>query len=73
MNIFQPCGILCEVLFAAGWDFLETLLPFLFVGFWILSQVFSVFRFWWCWTTASSAAGRGNRRGTTAAAAGSQG
>ena len=44
MNIFLPCGILCEVLFAAGWDFLETLLPFLFVGFWILSQIFSVFR-----------------------------
>jgi len=44
MNIFQPGGILCGVLFAAGWDFLETLLPFLVVGFWILSQVFSVFR-----------------------------
>lgn len=32
------------VLFAAGFDWLEALLPFLFVVFWILSQVFAVFR-----------------------------
>ncbi|MFN5756628.1 MAG: hypothetical protein ACK48M_07565 [Planctomycetia bacterium] len=32
------------VLFAAGLDWLENLLPVLFVGFWILSQVFAVFR-----------------------------
>lgn len=32
------------ILFAAGFDWLESLLPFLFVGFWILSQVYSVFR-----------------------------
>jgi len=31
-------------LFAAGFDWLEAILPFLFVGFWILSQVFAVFR-----------------------------
>jgi len=31
-------------LLAAGFDWLEGLLPFLFVGFWILSQVFAVFR-----------------------------
>ena len=34
-----PC-----ILFAAGLDWLENLLPFLFVAFWILSQVFAVFR-----------------------------
>jgi|688.fasta_scaffold59562_2 hypothetical protein len=34
-----PC-----ILFAAGLDWLENLLPVLFVGFWILSQVFAVFR-----------------------------
>jgi hypothetical protein len=32
------------VLLAAGFDWLEALLPFLFVAFWILSQVFAVFR-----------------------------
>jgi len=32
------------VLFAAGFDWLEAVLPFLFVAFWILSQVFAVFR-----------------------------
>ena len=32
------------VLFAAGFDWLEALLPFLFVLFWIVSQVFAVFR-----------------------------
>jgi len=32
------------VLFAAGFDWIEALLPFLFVAFWILSQVFAVFR-----------------------------
>lgn len=32
------------VLFAAGFDWLEALLPFLFVAFWIVSQVFAVFR-----------------------------
>lgn len=32
------------VLLAAGFDWLEALLPFLFVVFWILSQVFAVFR-----------------------------
>ena len=32
------------VLLAAGFDWLEALLPFLFVAFWIVSQVFSVFR-----------------------------
>lgn len=32
------------ILFAAGIDWLENLLPVLFVGFWILSQVFAVFR-----------------------------
>lgn len=32
------------ILFAAGLDWLENLLPVLFVGFWILSQVFAVFR-----------------------------
>ena len=31
-------------LLAAGFDWLDALLPFLFVGFWILSQVFAVFR-----------------------------
>lgn len=31
-------------LFAAGLDWLEGLLPLLFVGFWILSQVMAVFR-----------------------------
>jgi len=35
----MPC-----ILLAAGIDWLETLLPLLFVGFWILSQVFAVFR-----------------------------
>ncbi|MEI6240463.1 MAG: hypothetical protein WCR51_08735 [Planctomycetia bacterium] len=32
------------VLFAAGIDWLEAVLPILFVGFWILSQVFAVLR-----------------------------
>ena len=32
------------ILFAAGIDWLETRLPLLFVGFWIVSQVFAVFR-----------------------------
>ncbi|MEI7970889.1 MAG: hypothetical protein WCJ69_18145 [Betaproteobacteria bacterium] len=32
------------VLLAAGFDWLEALLPFFFVAFWIVSQVFSVFR-----------------------------
>ncbi len=32
------------ILIAAGFDWLESLLPFLFVAFWIVSQVFSVFR-----------------------------
>lgn len=32
------------MLFAAGIDWLEGILPILFVGFWILSQVFAVFR-----------------------------
>lgn len=32
------------LLFAAGFDWLEAILPILFVGFWILSQVFAVFR-----------------------------
>jgi hypothetical protein len=32
------------VVFAAGIDWLEAILPILFVGFWILSQVFAVFR-----------------------------
>ena len=32
------------VLFAAGFDWLEAVLPFLFVAFWIVSQVFAVFR-----------------------------
>jgi len=31
-------------LFAAGIDWLEAILPILFVGFWILSQVFAIFR-----------------------------
>lgn len=31
-------------LLAAGFDWLEAILPILFVGFWILSQVFAVFR-----------------------------
>ena len=31
-------------LFAAGFDWLEALLPFFFVAFWIVSQVFAVFR-----------------------------
>ena len=31
-------------MFAAGLDWLEGLLPALFVGFWILSQVFAIFR-----------------------------
>ena len=35
--------MLC-VVFAAGLDWLEGLLPALFVGFWILSQVFAIFR-----------------------------
>ena len=35
--------MLCSV-FAAGLDWLEGLLPALFVGFWILSQVFAIFR-----------------------------
>lgn len=37
------CSFTC-ILFAAGIDWLESLLPFLFVGFWILSQVYAVFR-----------------------------
>jgi hypothetical protein len=32
------------LVFAAGLDWLEGLLPALFVGFWILSQVFAIFR-----------------------------
>jgi len=32
------------ILFAAGIDWLEAILPILFVGFWILSQVFAVLR-----------------------------
>lgn len=39
----MPFHIPC-ILFAAGLDWLENLLPLLFVGFWILSQVFAVFR-----------------------------
>ncbi len=35
----MPC-----IVFAAGLDWLEGLLPALFVGFWILSQVFAIFR-----------------------------
>lgn len=35
----MPCVVL-----AAGLDWLEGLLPALFVGFWILSQVFAIFR-----------------------------
>lgn len=31
-------------LFAAGFDWLEAILPILFVGFWIVSQVFAVLR-----------------------------
>lgn len=37
--ILQP-----PILFAAGIDWLEAILPLLFVGFWILSQVFAVLR-----------------------------
>jgi len=37
--ILQP-----PLLFAAGIDWLEAILPILFVGFWILSQVFAIFR-----------------------------
>jgi len=37
--VLQP-----PVLFAAGIDWLEAILPLLFVGFWILSQVFAVLR-----------------------------
>jgi hypothetical protein len=33
-----------SLIFAAGLDWLEGLLPALFVGFWILSQVFAIFR-----------------------------
>lgn len=32
------------ILIAAGFDWLESLLPFLFVAFWIFSQIFSAFR-----------------------------
>ncbi|MEI6255659.1 MAG: hypothetical protein WCQ77_03345 [Planctomycetota bacterium] len=32
------------VLLAAGFDWLEAILPFLFVAFWIVSQVFGLFR-----------------------------
>lgn len=39
-----PMPIPCSPLFAAGFDWLEALLPFLFVGFWIISQVFAVLR-----------------------------
>jgi hypothetical protein len=41
--IMQPTLATC-VLLAAGFDWLEALLPFLFVAFWIVSQVFAVFR-----------------------------
>ena len=41
--MMQPSFATC-VLFAAGFDWLEALLPFLFVAFWIVSQVFAVFR-----------------------------
>jgi len=36
--------IATAVLIAAGFDWLEALLPFLFVAFWIVSQVFAVVR-----------------------------
>jgi hypothetical protein len=41
--IMQPTLATC-VLLAAGFDWLEALLPFLFVAFWIVSQLFAVFR-----------------------------
>lgn len=37
-------GIQPPILLAAGIDWLEAILPILFVGFWILSQVFAVLR-----------------------------
>jgi len=37
-------GIQPPILLAAGIDWLEAILPILFVGFWILSQVFAIFR-----------------------------
>lgn len=37
-------GIQPPILLAAGIDWLEAILPILFVGFWILSQIFAVFR-----------------------------
>ena len=39
-----PVGFESPALLAAGFDWLEALLPILFVGFWILSQVFAVLR-----------------------------
>jgi hypothetical protein len=39
-----PMPTPCCPLFAAGFDWLEALLPFLFVAFWIISQVFAVLR-----------------------------
>jgi hypothetical protein len=39
-----PMPTPCSPLFAAGFDWLEALLPFLFVAFWIISQVFAVLR-----------------------------
>ena len=42
--IVSLASLQMPVVFAAGIDWLEAILPILFVGFWILSQVFAVFR-----------------------------
>jgi len=43
--MIAPLGPLpSTVLFAAGIDWLEAILPILFIGFWIVSQVFAVLR-----------------------------
>ena len=39
-----PCVVSGPILLAAGIDWLEAILPVVFVGFWILSQVFAVVR-----------------------------
>lgn len=44
MTIPAPLPVAFGMLFAAGFDWLEALLPFLFVAFWIVSQVIAAIK-----------------------------
>ncbi|MFM8891874.1 MAG: hypothetical protein ACKOTB_09695 [Planctomycetia bacterium] len=44
MTIPAPLAMAPGILFAAGFDWLEALLPFLFVAFWIVSQVIAAIK-----------------------------